>query len=140
MAGRPRRRRREGRTVALVRERIRTLEEYAPLAAVFFRDDVPAYPADDLVPKKRTPAETVDAVRKAHAALAAAPEFTAAALEASLRAIAEASGWKPGDFFAPLRVAVTGTKVSPPLFETMEIVGRPAVLSRLEAAARRLGG
>ncbi len=128
------------RTVPLVRERIRTLEEYAPLAAVFFRDDVPAFPADDLLPKKRTPAETADAVRRAHAALAAAPDFTAAALEASLRAIADASGWKPGDFFSPLRVAVTGTKVSPPLFETMEIVGKPAVLSRLEAAARLLGG
>ncbi|MCC7137889.1 MAG: glutamate--tRNA ligase [Planctomycetes bacterium] len=127
------------RTTPLVRERIRTLEEYASIAACFFHDTLPTYPAEDLVAKKRTPAETRDALARVRAALDAAPSWRAAELEAALRALAEATGWKPGDLFTPVRTAVTGAKVSPPLFETMEILGRATTLARLDAALPRLG-
>ena len=53
-----------------------------------------------------------------------------------MSSLAEGIGWKAGDFFMPVRVAVTGAKVSPPLFETMEIVGKPRCLKRIEAARR----
>ena len=43
-------------------------------------------------------------------------------------------GWKPGDFFRPLRIAITGRSVSPPLFGSMELLGRERVLARLDAA------
>ena len=43
-----------------------------------------------------------------------------------------AKGWKPGDLFTPLRTAVTGAKVSPPLFETMHLLGRETTLARLQ--------
>ena len=122
------------KTVPMVRERIRTLEEYAALAACFFEEDVPSFPVEDLVPKKRTWAEVRDAIGLAHSKLAALPDWKAPEIDASLRALAEHLTWKPGDLFAPLRVAVTGTKVSPPLFETMEVIGRDRVLSRLERA------
>ena len=59
-------------------------------------------------------------------------------LEATLPAAAERLGWKAGDFFRPLRVAVTGRSVSPPLFGSMELLGRDRVLARLEAALRKV--
>ena len=61
-------------------------------------------------------------------------EFTTAALEGSLRArIVDEMGVKPRLAFGPLRVAVTGRQVSPPLFESMEILGRDSSLTRLRA-------
>jgi glutamyl-tRNA synthetase len=122
------------RSVPLVRERIRTLSEYASLAACFFRDDVRGYPVEDLVPKKRTIEEVRDVLGLSHKALAEVPEFGAASVETALRGLADRVGWKAGDLFMPIRVAVTGAKVSPPLFETMEIVGRDGCLRRLEQA------
>jgi glutamyl-tRNA synthetase len=82
----------------------------------------------------------------------AAPEILAGALEAyadcpwtadSLhqvtQALAERVGRKLGKAQAPIRIAVTGRKVGPPLFESMEVLGRPAVLERISAVADRLG-
>ena len=59
-------------------------------------------------------------------------------LETNLRNMADALGWKAGQLFMPIRVAITGSKASPPLFETMQVLGRARVLSRLRDAIRRL--
>lgn len=125
------------RSAPLVKERIRTLEEYGAIAACFFHDGLPTYPAADLVAKKRTPAESRDALVAVRARVAAA-EFRAPALEATLRALADETGWKPGDLFTPVRTAVTGAKISPPLFETMELLGRDITLARLDHAIAAL--
>ena len=61
--------------------------------------------------------------------------FDAEHVEATLRALAERLGLKPRDAFQPIRVAVTGSKVSPGLFESIELLGREETLARLEAAA-----
>ena len=61
--------------------------------------------------------------------------FEAAAIEAALRATADELGLKPRQAFQPIRVAVTGSKVSPGLFESIELLGRETTLSRLRAAA-----
>ena len=121
------------RTVPLVRERIRTLAEYAPISACFFFDTMPAVSAEDLVPKKRTLDEVRAALGQVRAALKGLSDWTPTSIEAALRGLADASGWKVGDLFAPVRVAVTGSKVSPPLFETIEILGRDLTLARLAA-------
>ena len=55
-----------------------------------------------------------------------------------MRAFVEESGFTAGQVFGVLRVAVTGQKVSPPLFESMEIIGRETCLARLETAVRAL--
>jgi glutamyl-tRNA synthetase len=55
-----------------------------------------------------------------------------------MREFVETSGYKPGQVFGILRVAVTGSMISPPLFETMEIIGREKVISRLEDSIRIL--
>ena len=68
-------------------------------------------------------------------ALASLEPFEAAAIEASLRAAADGLGLKPRQAFQPVRVAVTGSKVSPGLFESIELLGRETTLSRLRAAA-----
>ena len=72
-------------------------------------------------------------------ALAAHADWSHPALEALLRPMTEALGLKTGVFFGLLRVAVTGRTVSPPLFETMEVLGRDRTLARMRAALAVLG-
>jgi glutamyl-tRNA synthetase len=55
------------------------------------------------------------------------------------RKLAGEMGWKPGDLFTPLRVAITGRRVSTPLFETMEVLGRQECLARLDEAIEKAG-
>src|SRR3954451_1342682 len=83
------------------------------------------------------PAEPVDAGIAAAAgkALASVEPFAAAEIEAALRLLPEQLERKPRDVFGAIRVAVTGAKVSPNLFESLELVGREAALRRLNAAA-----
>jgi glutamyl-tRNA synthetase len=77
-------------------------------------------------------------LQRAHALLAALPAMEHSAANAALTALAAELALKPGQLFSPLRMAVTGQKVSPPLFETMELLGRDVVLARIAAAAQQL--
>ncbi len=85
-------------------------------------------------------AESAHAARQALQALEVAPEFTKDGLETPLRAMVEGMGLSAGQVFGILRVAVTGQKVSPPLFESMEIIGRSVVLERVQQAIGILDG
>jgi glutamyl-tRNA synthetase len=71
---------------------------------------------------------------EARDALASVSPFAAAGIEAALRALCERLELKPRDAFQPLRVAITGRKVSPGLFESIELLGREEALRRLAAA------
>jgi glutamyl-tRNA synthetase len=75
----------------------------------------------------------LSAAREVIAELTSA-DFATDLLESRCRTAAEGLGWKAGDFFRPLRIAVTGRSVSPPLFGSMELLGRDRVLARIEAA------
>jgi len=88
------------------------------------------------VPKRWDAATTVEALKAAREAIAAVGEvsFEADELEGPLRAIAEGRGWKVGDFFMAIRVAVTGRTATPPLFDTLVALGYERVLARLDAA------
>jgi glutamyl-tRNA synthetase len=67
--------------------------------------------------------------------LAALAEWDTAAIEAALRErLVDGMGLKPRNAFGPVRVAVTGSRISPPLFESLELLGRERSLARLEAA------
>jgi glutamyl-tRNA synthetase len=103
----------------------------------FFFADPQGYDPRLLIGKKMTPEATLEALRRALDVLQTA-DFTEAGLEESLRAAAESLGMKPGDFFTPVSVAVTGKTVSPPLFGTLAILGRDRVLRRLGYALRLL--
>jgi glutamyl-tRNA synthetase len=67
-------------------------------------------------------------------ALADLEPFTAESIETALRDVLERLGLKPRQGFQPIRVAVTGSKVSPGLFESIELLGRETTLARLSAA------
>ena len=128
----------------LIRERVKLLSEVAPYCE-FFLTDVLSYAREDLLGKRfaAAPDAARGVIERAIEALRALPGWTHDAIEAALRALGEEihtedAAVKSGDVFSLVRVAVTGSKVSPPLFESMEIVGRDRCLARLVAAADRL--
>jgi nondiscriminating glutamyl-tRNA synthetase len=133
------------RLAPLLKERLVRLGDATELAAFLTETDAQVAALAEpevLVPKGRTAGETATALGVAREALAAVDDadFASGELEAICRAAAETDGWKAGDFFRPLRVAITGRLVSPPLFGSMELLGRERTLARIDAARARLGG
>ena len=121
----------------LIRERLVTLDEAPQWAEFFFQEQVTPNPAD-LVPKNLTPAQAASVARRCLEILQSLPDVHAETAEAPLRALVEELGLSPGQVFGLLRAAVTGQTVSPPLFESMAIIGREKVLERVVAAVRLL--
>jgi glutamyl-tRNA synthetase len=104
------------------------LTEAAPMLGFLFIDDVEQ--VDELDDAGR------DVVRAAHDALEGLRTWSTAEIETALReALVEDLGLKPRVAFGPVRIAVTGRKVSPPLFESLELLGRDRSLARLRTAA-----
>jgi glutamyl-tRNA synthetase len=126
-----------GRVAPLLQERIRTLDEAVEMAGFFFRDGFEPDPTA-LAITGRPPAESAELLERARAAAASVSPWQAEEIESPLRALAEASGLSAGQLFGPIRLAITGQAVSPPLFETMEIVGRERCLERLQLAVNAL--
>ncbi|PKB77842.1 MAG: glutamate--tRNA ligase [SAR202 cluster bacterium Io17-Chloro-G9] len=127
------------RIVPLIQERIKVLSDAAYLTAYFFQQDIDYNPAD-LVQRGMDEESTVAALRLAADELTALPSFEHQVMEEALRAAGTSLGLAARQFFGTLRVAVTGRTATPPLFETMEVVGRERVLSRLGSAVVRLTG
>ncbi len=121
----------------LIRERIRTLREVATTADFFFVKELPAYDVNELIPQKGDLAMAGTALQKAHEILESA-EFSHPGLEAALKAGATELKVKAGQMFQPIRVAVCGRKVAPPLFETLVVLGRETALHRIEQALAML--
>ena len=93
---------------------------------------------DDAVAKVLTP-ESRPVLDAARAALGELDDWTTESIEAALRAaLVDGLGLKPKLAFGPVRVAITGRRVSPPLFESLELLGRDQSLARLDAAADRV--
>ena len=92
--------------------------------------------AETLVPKRWDRATTVEGLRGARDTIeeVGAVVFEADELEPPLRALAEARGWKVGDLFMAIRVAVTGRTATPPLFDTLVALGRDRTLERIDRA------
>jgi glutamyl-tRNA synthetase len=112
----------------LVAERINKLTEASPMLGFLFADDVEQ--VDQIDDAGR------EVVRAAHGALSGLATWSTAAIEEALRAaLIEKLELKPRVAFGPVRVAVTGRKVSPPLFESLELLGRERSLERLVRAA-----
>ncbi|RZS87025.1 glutamyl-tRNA synthetase [Motilibacter rhizosphaerae] len=117
----------------LVQERVTLLAQVSAMTGFLFTDEVVV--AEDA--RGQLDAAVLDA---AASALEALGEWDTAAIEAALRAaLVDGLGLKPKNAFGPVRVAVTGRRVSPPLFESMELLGRESSLSRLRAARASLG-
>ena len=117
----------------ILQVRLATLGEAPEKAGFFFEDEVHPIPGE-LIGKKMSAAESANAARQAYEVLAALPEISHATAEGPMRALADELGLKAGQLFGIIRVAVTGQRVSPPLFESMVIVGREEVLRRIDDA------
>lgn len=121
----------------IIQERIRTLDEAVEMAGFFFRETVSPDPVE-LVGKKLSAAESAAAAQAARELIAEFEPFEHEPLEAALRGLAERLELKVGQLFGILRVAATGQRVSPPLIETMEILGKSLVLDRIDRAIELL--
>ncbi len=125
------------RIVPLIRERLVTMDDCVPFAGWFFKETVSPDPAF-LVGKNLTAAVSASVARKAYDILSALPEISLETAEPPMRRLVEDLGYSPNQVFGILRVAVTGQTVSPPLFESMEIVGKEKVLRRIQDAIQIL--
>ncbi len=121
----------------LIRERIKLLRDVLTAADFFFVDQLPPYDPAELVPQKGDAAMAKKVLLKAREILAKT-EFKHDPLDQSLRAAAQELGLKAGQMFQPIRVAVCGRKNAPPLFETLEVLGRDATLARIDQATQKL--
>lgn len=117
----------------LIRERLVTLDDCIPFASFFFKETVEPNP-EELIAKGLDAKQSADAARKAYDILAALPNLSHEIAEPPMREFVETSGLSANQVFGIVRVAVTGQKVSPPLFESMEIIGKEKVLARLQKA------
>jgi len=121
----------------LIRERIRLLSEVNSVADFFFRQELAAYDPAELVPQKGDAKMALEALLRARDVLTTV-EFTHDALDSALRAAAGELKIKAGQMFQPIRVAVCGRKAAPPLFETLEVLGRETSLQRIDRAIAML--
>ncbi len=117
----------------LIHERIRLLRDVGAVADFFFTEPRSYDPAE-LIPQKGDAALAAQALRKSKEVLLTVPAFDHTTLEAALRTAAAELKLKTGQMFQPIRVAVCGRKNAPPLFETLEALGRDTVLTRLDFA------
>lgn len=124
--------------IPLLQERIKTLTDAAGIVDWAFKDaDAITYPEPaQMMGKGLDPAQTLAVLRTGRLLLAAADPFTPATLEPSFRAAAEEAGIKVGPYITPFRVAITGRTVAPPLFESMEVLGKDETLRRVDNATR----
>jgi glutamyl-tRNA synthetase len=123
----------------IVTERLPTLGAIGELVGFLWVEELAVEPAA-LVPKRWDEPTTVVGLTGARRAIAdvAAVSFEADELEPPLRALAEEHGWKAGDLFMAIRVAITGRTATPPLFDTMVALGRDRTLERLDRAVAAL--
>jgi len=125
------------RITPLIRERIKLLRDVLIAADFFFVDQLPPYDPAELIPQKGDMAMALKVLTRAREVLANV-EFKHDPLDQALRAAAQELGVKAGQMFQPIRVAVCGRKNAPPLFETLEVLGKETTLARLEQALGKM--
>ena len=125
-----------GRVAPLVQTRVGTLSEIPAMVDFFFLDSAPV--DDDAWSKTMSSDFAADVLAHMETALGSV-EWSHGQIKRALEEFTEARGLKLGKTQAPLRVAVTGRTVGPPLFESIEILGRDATLARVRTARARLG-
>lgn len=121
--------------IPLVKERLKKLYDFTAYTDFFFKD--PKIDKNLLVQKDKTPEDTKIAIEKAIELFSNpsnSSNWTNKSLEQLGRDFAEKINWKPADFFMTLRVALTGKTATPPLFETMEVLGHDSCINRLKKA------
>ncbi len=125
--------------VPMMQSRMETLGDFMPKCAFFFATDVDPT-TQDLVPDKREPEDVVQILQTVIWALEALDPWSAAAVEAAVRSIADHWEWPVRDVTRPLYAATMGQPVGPPLFESIALLGTDMTRVRLQKAVEQLGG
>ena len=116
----------------VAQDKAQTLDEVWPLIRFVFDE-----PLDD--EKARTKflgPEEIETLKAVHAALESVPEWTAESLEEALGEVVDRLGMKPGAVYQPIRVAITGSTVSPGIFDSLALLGRDQSLNRILRAVQ----
>lgn len=116
--------------INLMRERTETLDEFMSKGAFFFTGDLKV-PLEDLLPKKGDPHRLADAFSKLLELIDAITEWSAPRIHECLDQLMQTTGLKAKDLLMPIRMSVTGRRDSPPLAESMEVLGKEIVRKRL---------
>ena len=123
--------------IPLLKERVEKFEDFLPAADFFFSGDL-KYEGTPLLPKGRTGVETANFLSEAMDSLEALEIWQAAPLHDALEKYLADKGLKAKDLYMPLRIATTGRKESPPLVETLEVLGKEIVRRRIRQACAYL--
>ena len=126
------------RLVPLVKERMKTLRDAEPLISFLFKAEI-EYDSEELIQKGMDSATTRQGLETALVGIEALGSFESEPLEELLRATAVDLNVKAGQLFGSLRVATTGLRVAPPLFQTMEVMGKERTVASVRKAIDRLG-
>ena len=124
--------------IELLRVRSRTVDDVVKQAVPYFGEAVTL--DTDAVAKQWRDPNTAELLADARDALAAASDWRTTPLEEALRPVAERRGTGAGKLFQPLRVALTGSSVSPGIFDVLVLLGRDRSLRRIDAAVQTLSG
>jgi glutamyl-tRNA synthetase len=122
-----------------IQERMKTLKDAQDQIRFLFTDDI-GYEASLLVPKKSDRVSTAEALAQTRALLKELDPFTAAAIRPKLESLAGELGWSRKDLNGAIRMAITGRQVGPPLYESLEVLGKQKSLRRIEMAQDLLAG
>jgi glutamyl-tRNA synthetase len=125
-----------GPAVEIAQEKMQTLDDFWTLAGFL----VERQPIDEKAWGKVMQNGAGERLAKARDALEKAEPFTPESIEAALRSVVEETGAKPRDVFQPLRVAISGSTVSPGIFESVAVLGREETLARVDEALARANG
>jgi glutamyl-tRNA synthetase len=121
----------------LVQERIKTLNDAAPLVAFVFREHI-YYEPFDVIQKGLDATETKKILNQSIIVLNNIDDFVSVNIENNLRSFAKENDLKLGYFLGTIRFATTAQEISPPLFKSIEILGKRLTLKRLEEASKIL--
>jgi glutamyl-tRNA synthetase len=122
--------------VQIAQEKMQTLDDFWTLAGFL----VERQPTDEKAWGKVMKDGAAERLASARDALARTEPFTPEAIEASLRSVVDDTGDKPNKVFQPLRVAISGSTVSPGIFESVAVLGRDETLARVDEALERANG
>jgi glutamyl-tRNA synthetase len=121
----------------MVKERLVTLEEFKDLTSFFFKD--PTLDTKLILKESKVDSnETASYVGKVISALESIQEWNIKSIEDSLRKLQESVGWKPRPAFMTIRLALSGSSFTPPLFDVMEFLGKEITINRLSHAQKQL--
>jgi glutamyl-tRNA synthetase len=125
------------RIVPHIQERMKTLKDAKDQIRFLFTDDI-GYEPNLLIPKKSDRMSTAEALARSRAVLGEIEPFTAELIRPALETLAEQLGWSRKDLNSTIRMAITGRQVGPPLYESLEVLGKEKSLRRIEMAQELL--